>query len=265
VPSFAVSIIVLSLVQAAVLAWPAPREIPSLRRFRSGWWAAIPAASLAGFVFGEQVLNGLADGLTYLALVAVPPLAALALGWAMRLARPAFAVAAALLFALAWADREGLVGQTAGLALDALSCVTLAVALVAVCPRVLVKVGIVAIAVLDTWVVLDNLLAAPNRVLNAAAPVAHLPQLQRVVFGSAVMGYGDLFAAALLGALLASTPALARRGAVICGLVALAIDLAFLVVDELPATVPVAVTLLVLEASAMASRRRPVTGVRPQQ
>ena len=62
------------------------------------------------------------------------------------------------------------------------------------------------------WCVSD-LLQAPNDALNAAAPVAHLPQLQRAVFGSAVMGYGDLFVAALLGALLASQPRLgaARR------------------------------------------------------
>jgi hypothetical protein len=33
-------------------------------------------------------------------------------------------------------------------------------------------------------------------------------------------------------------------------------NLLFLVVDELPATVPIAVTLLILEASALGARRR---------
>ncbi len=250
------SICLLSLVAATLVAVPASHEVPALARFRSGWWAAIPALSVVGVIFGERALAGLADGLTYLALIAVPPLAALALGWAMRASRPWFALAAVVLFALAWADRQGLLGEGAGLLLEALSCVTLGVLLVAVSPRALLKVGIVAMAVVDTWLVVSDLLAAPNAAVNAAAPIAHLPQLQRVVFGSATMGYGDLFAAALLGALLAAAPRLALRGAAIAGVIALLMDLLFLVVDELPATVPIAVTLLILEASALGARRR---------
>jgi hypothetical protein len=256
VPSFAVSICVLSVVQAAVVALPAPREIPLLTRFRSRWWALVPVASVVGFVFGERALSGLADGLTYLALIAVLPLAALALGWAMRGARPWFALGAPLLFAIAWADRGHLAGDVAGLLLDVLSCVSLGVLLVAVTPRVLVKVGIMATAVVDSWLIISHLLQAPNSVLGAAAPVAHLPQLQRVVFGGATMGYEDLFVAALLGALLAAQPRLAVRAAAIAGLVALLMNLLFLVVDALPATVPIAVSLLILEASAFGARRR---------
>ncbi len=255
VPSFAVSICVLSLAQAALVVVPAAREIPGLARFRSGWWAVLPAASVVGFVFGARALSGLADGLAYLALIAVPPLAALALGWAMRRGRPSFALGAVLLFALAWADRSGLAGETAGMLLDALSCVTLAVLLVAVSPRLLVKAGIVAMAAIDTWLVLSDLLAAPNNALNGAPVVAHLPQLQRVAFGSAVMGYGDLFVAALLGALLAAQGGLVWRAALIAAGLGLAMDLLFLVVDELPATVPIAMTLLLIEGRALGVRR----------
>jgi hypothetical protein len=260
VPSFAVSICVLSLAQAGLVALPASREIPVLARLRSGWWAALPAASVVGFVFGARALSGVADGLTYLALIAVPPLAAGALGWAMRRGRAWLAPVAALLFALAWADRGGLAGETAGLALDALSCVTLAVALVAVSPRLLVKLGILAMTAVDVWLVASDLLAAPNQALNAATPVAHLPQLQRVAFGAAVMGYGDLFVAALLGALLAAQTRLAWRGAVIAALAALALDLLFFAVNELPATVPIAVTLAILEAGELRATRRREAG-----
>jgi hypothetical protein len=226
-----------------------------LKRFSSGWWAVIPAASVIGFVFGIRELSGLADGLTYLALVAVPLLAAIALGWLTRGARPPLAVLAVGLFALAWADRQGLVGEGAGLVLEALSCVTLAVLLVVVTPARLVKLGIVAMAAVDTWLVASDLLAAPNNAFNAIVPVAHLPQLQRVLFGDAVMGYGDLFIAALLGALLASHFAQQRRAALIAAGVGLTMNLLFFVVDELPATVPIALTLLVLEGSAWRARR----------
>jgi hypothetical protein len=244
---FAVWICVLSLVQGATVALPGARRLPWLARFRSGWWALIPAASVVGFVFGVSALSGAADGLTYLALVAVPPLAAIALGWLMRGARPAWALVAPVLFALAWADRSGFAGQAAGVALDALSCATLAVALVAVTPRLLIKLAIVAMAAADAWLVFSNRLTAPNNSLNAVVPVAHLPQLQRVELAAAVMGYGDIFIAALLGALLASSSRGQRRGALIVAALALLSNLAFFAIDVLPATVPVAVALVALE------------------
>ena len=78
-----------------------------------------------------------------------------------------------------------------------------------------------------------------------------MPRLQTAVFGSAVMGYGDLFVAGVLGGLLAM--AMGRRwqlrGAALAVLLALGFDLLFFFVDELPATVPVALTLLVLMAA----------------
>ncbi|HEY7965690.1 MAG TPA: hypothetical protein VID68_01555 [Solirubrobacteraceae bacterium] len=246
-PGFGVSICVLTVAQACVVLAPASRPLPALARLRSGWWAALPALSVVAFVFGVRAASGAADGLAYLALVAVPPLAALALATCVRGARPRHAVLAAALFALAWADRGGLAGESAGVILDALSCVALAVALVAVSPRALVRAGILAMAAVDVWLVGSDLLNAPNAAVNAAAPVGHLPQLQSAVFGAAVIGYGDLFIAALLGALLAAQAGLALRGAAITAAVGLAMNLLFLVVGELPATVPVAVALIVLE------------------
>jgi len=253
---FAESICVLVLVQALLVALPAPREIAALGRLRSGWWALIPAGSVVAFVFGVRALGGAAEGLTYLALVAVPPLAALALAWLMRGARASYAAAALLLFALAWADRAGLAGQAAGVILDALSCVALAVLLVAVTPPRLVKLAIIAMAAADAWLVIANLLTAPNNSLNAIAPVAHLPQLQRVQLDAAVMGYGDLFIAALLGALLARAAQLQRRAALLAAVLALLSNLLFFFVDELPATVPIALTLIVIETAAWRTRRR---------
>jgi len=256
VPGFAVSICVLSVLQGALVALPAARALPALARLRSGLWALLPVGSVLGFVFGARALSGVGDGLTYLALVCVPPLAALALAWAVRGARPWHAGAALALFALAWADRGGLAGEGAAVVLDGLSCVALGAVLVAVTPRALVVLGIVAMAAVDTWLVVSDLLQAPNGVLNAASPVAHLPQLQRAAFGSAVMGYGDLFIAALLGALLAASPRRALRAALAVALVALASDTLFFAVSELPATVPVALVAAFTEARALAARRR---------
>lgn len=256
VPSFAVSICVLSLVQGALVAVPAARRPPALARLRSGWWALVPAGSVVAFVVAARALSGLADGLTYLALVSVPPLAALALGWAARGARPRNVLAVPVLFALAWADRGGIAGEAAGVALEALSCVMLAVVLVAITPAAVVKLGILAMAAADAWLVVADLLQSPNRTLNLAAPAVHLPQLQRALFGNAVIGYGDLFIAALLGALVAAQPRLTIRAALTATVAALAFDALFFAVDELPATVPIAVTLIVLEVVPRARHRR---------
>jgi hypothetical protein len=246
---FWISIAVLSVVQGAVVALPRPPRLPWLERLRGRRWAVIPPLSVIAVVFAvRRAESAGAQGLTYLALIAVPPLAALALGWLSHGARSARALLVAPLFALAWADRGGLAGEGAAVILSALSCVALGALLAAVTPPRWLAAGIVGMAVADTALVVSHLLQKPNNALNAAHPAAGLPRLQTAVFGSAVMGYGDLFIAGVLGGLLAVTVgrSLQWRGAWLTGLLALAFDLLFLVVNELPATVPVALALILL-------------------
>ncbi len=249
--------------QAAVVAAPRPApRIPFVERLHGWGWALIPAGSIVVVIFAIRFASGTATGLTYLALVAVPPLAAAALAWAARgperwpRARVAGGVlVTAALFALAWADQSSLVGEGAAALLSALSCVTLGVLLRAVTPTTWLKLGIVAMAAADTWLVISNLLQAPNAVLIAAHPPAGLPRLQSELFGSVSMGYGDLFVAGLLGALLAHDRVLQRSGALLTLLIAGAFDVLFLVLSELPATVPVALALIALEAVSAVRRR----------
>jgi hypothetical protein len=259
---FWLSIGLLSLSQGAVVAGTGTLSVPWLEHRRSRLWAAIPPLSVIAFVFVARAAEqASAQSLTYLALVAVPVLAALALGWLGRGARPALALASTALFALAWADRAGLAGQAAALALSALSCVALGVLLATVTPPRWLAAGIVLMACADATLVVSELLQHPNEVLNAAHPPAGLPKLQAEVFGSAAMGYGDLFVAGLFGGLLArGWPAGVQAGArarqwraavLVIGL-AWAFDLLFFAVDELPATVPVACGLLLV---ALAQRR----------
>ncbi len=103
-------------------------------------------------------------------------------------------------------------------------------------------------AAIDAWLVASDLLQGPNAVLNAVSP-GSLPRLQFVSFGSAVMGFGDLFVAATLGALLTRDRHLQLTGAALAAAIGLAFDLLFFAVDELPATVPIALTLAALEIS----------------
>jgi hypothetical protein len=243
---FALSIGVLSLVQAALVAAPRPASTPLLAGLSSRSWALVPPLSIAVVVAAIALDSASAHFLTYLALLTVPPLAALALAAVVGGGRPALALLVLPLFALAWAARGSLSGQTAALALSALACVSLGWLLVCVVPARWLKLGIYAMAAIDAWLVGSNLLQEPNAILNAASP-GGLPRLQLASLGSAVMGFGDLFLAATLGALLAVDRRMQLTGAALVAVIALAFDLLFLAVDQLPATVPIALALAVLE------------------
>jgi hypothetical protein len=251
---FWLSIACLSLFQATLVAMPVPVRAAPLARLRTRGWAAVLPISVVGFVaIATAAEKASAQGLTYLALAAVPPLAALALGWLSRGARPWRALLAGALFALAWVDRGGLAGNGAATLLSGLSCVALGSLLGAITPARWLALGIVAMALADTALVVADLLQQPNNALNAAHPAAGLPRLQSATFGSAVMGYGDLFIAGVLGGLLAAEGVPQRGAAVLTAALALGFDLLFFFVGELPATVPVAAALVVL---ALRRRRR---------
>lgn len=263
--SFAVSISLLSLVQAVLVA--VPGRLPALPwglgELRSRWWALVPAGSIAVVVLVVNFYEDSATFLTYLALVGVPPLAALALGLLIRGARPRRALAVVPLFALAWvavgASSEALElgGEAAAMALSGLACIALGWLLVSVVPAAWLRWGVYAMAAIDAWLVAGDLLQGPNSVLSAAAPAADLPRLQAVHFGSAAMGFGDLFVAALVGCLLAADRRRQLAAALLVALLGVLFDLLFFAVDSLPATVPVAVAL------ALAQRLRPPGGPAP--
>jgi hypothetical protein len=261
---FWLSIGLLSVLQGTLVALPRPPRTAAFERLRAGGWAIVLPASVLGFVaIARAAESASAQGLTYLALIAVPPLAALALGALARGARPVAIVLLPLLFALAWADRGGQAGNVAASLLSALSCVSLGALLGALTPGRWLGAGIIAMALADSALVISDLLQRPNNALNAAQPAAGLPRLQAAEVGSAVMGYGDLFIAGVLGGLLAAGSRPQARAAVLAVCLALAFDLLFFFVNELPATVPVALTLIVLELSRRRRGARRRSGAEP--
>lgn len=259
--SFAASIATLSLLQAALVALPRARP-PFGWMPESPWWALVPAGSIVVVVFGIELLPDSADGLAWLALVAVPPLAALALGALVHGARPAWALAVVPLFAVAWAAQGSLAGETAATALTALACVALGWLLVSVVPARWLRWGVYAMAAIDAALVGAELLQGPSDVLVAADP-GGLPRFQVLEFGAARMGFGDAFLAATVGCLLAAPRLPAdgpmaskwrtsqarrqREGALLVAVLGLGFDLLFFALDTLPATVPVALALALTE------------------
>ncbi len=251
---------VLTVAQAACIALPAAGLPAWAQRFRTGVWALVLPLSIAVVVAAIELLPSTADVLTWVALLLVPPGCALALGWAARGARPWLGLLAAPLLAIAWVLPDDRIGQLAATILIAGSAVTLGRLLGGAAPLSLLKVGVVAMAVVDAILVFSNNLQEPNAVLVAASPGGGLPQLQSASFGDAGLGYGDFFAAAVVGGILAAErgPQLVAAAAMV--VVALAWDQLFLIYDVLPATIPPALVLLGVEAwrrrAAQAGGRR---------
>jgi hypothetical protein len=244
---FRVDNLVLTVAQAACVALPAAGLPPRLARFRTGAWAFVLPVSIAAVVFGIDLLPSSATVLSWAALLLVPPGCALALGWAMRGARWPLALLAAPAFALAWADQDTRAGQIATIVLIAGSCITLGRLLAGGAPLGLLKLAIIAMATIDSILVFGNELQAPNATLIAAVPAHGLPQLQSASFNGAGLGYGDFFAAGVLGGVLAAERKAQLAAAVGVLVASLAWDQLFYFYDTLPATVPVAFVLVVVE------------------
>jgi hypothetical protein len=134
--------------------------------------------------------------------------------------------------------------------------------LAGIVPLAWLEAGIVAMAVVDSILVFGHQLQAPNEVLNTAVPAAGLPQLQYLALPHASLGYGDVFVAGLLGGVLAARGMRQGRAALLVLALAMLWDLMFYVVDTIPATVPVAVALLIVRyAPTLRDRvRQPLPG-----
>jgi hypothetical protein len=216
----------------------------------------VPAALLAA---GVAILDLVPRGPHWLALLATfgTPLLVAAGGFLARSPRLWLwpPVAAGLWFA-AWLA-HGLVQDAAGLVLIAAACIAAASAAAAVAPAWSIRAGLVALAVLDVILVwgTTGVSQATNALEHVALPHAAgtpLPSLQQATFGSALMGWLDLLAPALLGVVVAGRRKLAA--AVITGIAAGLWGLLLLATTEVAATVPVLAGLAF--AAAHARRRR---------
>lgn len=244
---FIASDAVLCAAQASLVALPGAGIPGWLGRYTGRGWALVLPVSIGVVIIAIDLSPGSAQAFTWLALATTPALAVLAAAWAARGARLGVAGLLLPILVLAFAAPESFAGRAAALVLTALGCVTLGRLLAAAAPLAWLKVGIVAMATVDAVLVFGQTLQAPNAILNAAVPAAGLPRFQLASFGDAVMGYGDLFIAAVLGAVLAAEGMPARRAALLTFACAAGFDLLFLVTDELPATVPVALALVLVE------------------
>jgi len=151
------------------------------------------------------------------------------------------------LWLVAW-QGQGLLRDAGGVLLIAGACLAASSAAALVAPSWSLQLGLVALAVLDVilvWGTTDvrQATTALHAVTLPHAAGTQLPGLQDATFGSALMGWLDLLAPALLGVVLAGRAKLVAAAAT--GLTAGLWGLLLLVATEVPATVPSVAGLLV--------------------
>jgi hypothetical protein len=245
---------VLDAAQALCVALPAAGAPAVLLRLRGAGWAVVGPVAVVGTVVAITLASASADVITWISFLLIPPGCALALGWAAHGARPWLAVLAVVLLAVAIAGPDDPAGRVARLALIVGSCATVGRLLAAATPLTLLKVGVVAMAVVDSVFIFGDFFGEQNAMFNAAAPAAGLPRLQVADIGHTSTDYGDFFIAGVVGAILAFE----RRPQAIAALLTLvAAELwnqLFLVVDSLAGTVPPALVLVGFELWTRRSR-----------
>jgi hypothetical protein len=166
--------------------------------------------------------------------------------------------AAAGLWLVAWLA-SGLVRDAAGLMLIAGACLAAASAVAIVAPAWSIRLGLVALAALDVALVWGTPSVQNATTTLETVPLPHaagmsLPNLQQATFGSALMGWLDLLAPALLGVVVAGRRKLGA--AAVTGVAAGLWGLLLLVTSEVAATVPVLAGLGFATADARRSRLR---------
>jgi hypothetical protein len=227
-------------------------------------------APVAALAIGVLAIRGVDSGAQFFASVAwIAALAGTAiaprvLGWGGWWVGPPLALAA---FLVAWRV-DGRLADAAGLLLIAGACILAAAVLRAMTPEPILAAGLVALIALDAVLVLglDSVRPATEALHDAVPPSASLPgasarplpALQDATYGTALMGWLDVLAPAILGLLFTTRVRWRLLAAGATTTAALAWGLLFNVRSEIPATVPVLAGLAVwlcVERKGLYTRR----------
>jgi hypothetical protein len=247
----------LVLLQAlAVAVVRDPDDLPPIRRHPVV--GLLPLAGIGGMVVVLGLWPAGVEAATALAAFAVPLLALVAGLHVRRWAVP-LALAAPLLWWAAWRLAPGPWPELAADLLIVLAAATLGRLTGWVSPRWALVAGVVLATGVDVWQVARIEVQPVAQALGAAVPPSGLPSLQELRLRGATMGWGDVYIAAVVGAIAAVSRRAAVAAVVGCAVGGALLGLLFAWVDYVPATVPAAVALA---AAGVAERRRVVAWLR---
>lgn len=239
----AVSGVPASVLEGALVLLPRARPFPGLARLRAPAWAALLPVSILVGTFGLLIAPGMASPTVLAAAITTPLLAVIAVLLVVRarlVVLPLASVAGGL---AVWASGQG--GHIGTGVVTALACLTVGAALQRLIPGRWLLFGVVAMSVVDITLLLAGPGYHETAVLAAAQTNFHGPRFTGARIGATTIGYPDLFLAALLGASLAGQRA-QKWAAGLLVLMAVAYDSMLVPGLLLPATVPIALTLVVV-------------------
>jgi hypothetical protein len=237
--------VALAAIEGALVALPCPTALERLGRLRSPVWAVVPAGAIVFGTFGVLALPSLATGLALLAAIATPVLAAIAVvavvhGRHLRLLFVPLAMGLAAVLVSGWA------GQLATSVLMALGCLTLGTALARLMPGPWLRVGVIAMGAVDVLLLVVGVGQPSATIMQHAMATGPLPAFDRAEVGPMSKDYPDLVLAAVLGGAVAGRP-IQKPAAVLLAILATAYGGLFAVAHILPATVPPALILALVE------------------
>jgi hypothetical protein len=232
-----------TFLEVGLVLAPQAQPLRRLGGLRSPLWAALLPASIIVGTFGLIALPRTATATLITAAVTAPLLALVAILAVVRARRLLIPVAvlAAGLALLA----HGPAGQLGAAVITALACLTVGAALQRLIPPRWLLAGVLAMSIADVGLLALGFGYHQTLVLAAASRSFHGPSFTGARVGGTTIGYPDLFLAALLGTYLAGSRA-QRPGAILLGVLVIAYDSLLSPGVLLPATVPIALTLLVV-------------------
>ena len=176
------------------------------------------------------------------------PLAAMAVGvvWGWRMTWLPVLLAP-VAWVVAW-HADGLIGDIASVALISAACLTLAAVISTFTPPWALAVGMVLLAIVDSFLVFGDQVRPGTDALHAIVPPVvggtPLPALQDATLQHALFGWLDILAPALGATLLAGYAGYRSVAAILTAVAALALGLLLAVTDQVPGTIPALVTVI---------------------
>lgn len=232
-----------SVLEGALVLLPRARPFPGLARLRAPAWAALLPISIIVGTFGLLIAPGMAPSTVLAAAITTPLLAVIAVFLVVRARRLVLPLAAAAGGLALWATGQG--GHVGTGVITALACLTVGTALQRLIPGRWLLFGVVAMSAVDIALLLAGPGYHETAVLAAAQTNFHGPRFTGARIGGTTIGYPDLFLAALLGASLAGQRAQAWAAGLLV-VFAVGYDSMLSPGLLLPATVPIALTLVVI-------------------
>jgi hypothetical protein len=230
--------------QGLLVALPRARALAHLSGLRSPVWAAaLPGSVLVG-TFAPLWRPSLASALVVVAAIVTPLLAVVAAVEVAR-GRRALLLASVPTLALAVMLGHGEIDQLSSSLVTTAGCLSLGVGLTRLIPPRWLLVGVVLLCIVDV-LLLSIGVGEPAAALVKDATLRFLgPVFVSARIGTVMVDYPDLVLAAVVGGVVAGRP-LQRRTAATLTVLAIVYGMLLAVIPTVPATVPIALTFVLL-------------------